>query len=106
MWIATAALPKLKFQTNKQNKFYSFLLLCSLIVQTKNVYINDEKDPLKTVLMEKNGHLSQNSKLYLSLVIEDHIQPEESVSLLLHPRGPVPCLREAVSGRVLTNSQD
>ena len=108
LWIATAALPKLKFQTNKQNKFYSFLLLCSLIVQTKNVYINDEKDPLKTVLMEKNGHLSQNSKLYLSLAIEDHIQPAaaESVSLLLHPRGPVRCLREAVSGRVLTHSQD
>ena len=70
------------------------------------IYINDEKDPLKTELMEKNGHLSQNSKLYLSLIVEDHIQPAEPVSLLLHPRGPVRCLCEAVSGRVVTNSQD
>ena len=108
LWIATAALPKLKFQTNKHNKFYSISLLCSLIVKTKSIYINinDEKDPIKTELMEKNGHLSQNSKLYLSLAIEDHIQPAESVSLLLHPRGPVRCLREAVSGRVVTNSQN
>ena len=60
----------------------------------------------KTELMEKNGHLSQNSKLYLSLVVEDHIQPAEPVSLLLHPRGPVRCLCEAVSGRVVTSSQD
>ena len=95
-------------QTNKTN--FTILqfrcLLCSLIVQTKSIYINinDEKDPLKTELMEKNGHLSQNSKLYLSLAIEDHIQPAEIVSLLLHPRGPVRCLCVAVSGRVVSSS--
>ena len=52
--------------------------------------------------------LSVSSLSRFSLVIEDHIQLEESVSLLLHPRGPVRCLREAVSvsGRVVTNSQD
>ena len=83
------------YNTNKQQLTFKLTMLpISILI----LNLKHWQGSTKTELMEKNGHLSQNSELYILLVIEDHIKPAEPVSLLIHPRGRVCCLLEAVSG--------